>query len=122
MNDFATWHVHATETNDYPTTSVTHPQTRGSLGRLPNRVQQMALAVLVATAPIAFYDPIADLRRSGVATQLVEVRSRRRRYISIGQARQIALKIMADAEHKRVADLLEEARLSALRWNDEDFS
>jgi len=76
---------------------------------------------MAVTAPIAFYDPMAELRRSGAATHLVEIRSRRRRYITITQAREIALQMLADAEHKRAAERLEEARLNVLRWNDDDF-
>lgn len=124
MSNTDTLQVH--ETRDkigaLPSTSVTFSQPRGTTGRLPFRLPQMALAVLAMTAPIAFYDPMAELRRSGSATQVLEARMRRRRYITISQARAIALQVLADAERERAAERIEESRLNSLRWNDEDFS
>jgi hypothetical protein len=101
---------------------VISSQARRSYGWLPIRLPQMALIMLAVTTPIVYYDPMAELRKSGAVTHLVEIRSRRRRFISIIQAREIALRILADAERKRAAEREEEAHLNATRWNDEDFS
>jgi hypothetical protein len=123
MNDTTTWHGDETGTAvvDFPSTA-TYSQARKRSGWLPSRLPQIALAVLAVTAPIAFYDPLAELRRTGAATHIIGVRDRRRRYITIAQAREIALQILADAERKRALERLEEARLNATQWNDEDFS
>jgi hypothetical protein len=123
MNDTATWHRHKTGSAvvDFQNTA-TYSQGRGISSWLPTLLPQFALAVLALTAPIAFYDPLAELRRTGAATHVIGIRDRRRRYITIAQAREIALQILADAERTRAAERLEEARLNAMRWNDEDFS
>jgi len=122
MNDTATWHEDeiGTVVVDFPSTA-TYSQARKLPGWIPIRLPQIALAMLAVTAPIAFYDPLAELRRSGAATHIIGVRHCRR-YITIAQAREIALQILADAERKRDAERFEEARRNATRWNDEDFS
>ena len=79
-------------------------------------------AILAFTAPISFYDPIGDLRRSGASTRLIEMRPRRRRFITMVGARHIALQALEDARRERAEERVEEARLNELQWNDEDFS
>lgn len=125
MNDTTTWQEHDTATGvaEFRSTSTTNLQAHHAYNWLPTRLPQLAMvAILAFTTPISFYDPVGDLRRSGASTRLVEMRPRRRRFITIAMARQIALQALEDARRERAEERLEEARLNDLRWNDEDFS
>lgn len=125
MNDTTIWRDPGTAMRiaDLQSTSVTDPHAPVDCGRLSSRLPQLAMAAfLVITAPITYFDPAGDLRRSGAATRLVEMQPRRRRFVTMAMARQISLQALKDARRERTEERLEEARLNDLRWNDEDFS
>lgn len=68
------------------------------------------LALSVATVPITYYNPIADVRRSGAVSALQALRARRGRRVSLAQARTIALRIMAETEARLQEERLAESR------------
>jgi len=125
MNNTTTCHEYGTSMGvaDLRSTPATDFQAPNAYRWLPARLPQLAMVALVAaTARITFFDPIGDLHRSGASTRFVEMQPRRRRFITMAMARQIALQALEDARRERAEERLEEAQLNNLRWNDEDFS
>lgn len=125
MDNTVTWDEQAA-TAGLEIAGVTNTTTQdvGNYGLFPpsSALPRIALALLAYTAPIAFFDPYSELRNSGVSTRLVEMRPRRRRFISLAQARELALRVLMDADERRTVERAEEAHLNASRWNDEDYS
>lgn len=91
-------------------------------GDLPQYAAKWLLAMIASTTPLNFYDPSRDFHRSQTSSVVSPFRRRSRRSITITQARQLALRVLAQANEYLASERAEESRLLLISWNDEDFS
>ena len=91
-------------------------------GRSPSFFRHVAhsiVAVAALTAPITYLDPRDEFRRSVSSAITWRIRQRRGERISLKEARQIALKILADAKQALRKERAAEARLLLDLWDDD---
>jgi hypothetical protein len=80
-------------------------------------VTPLLMAVAAFTTPLAYKDPVREFPRSGVSVMYSEA-LRRRKKISLLQARQLALVVLAESERRREIEREEERRLLDVTWSN----
>ena len=85
----------------------------GNLGRL-------MVAVTVVSAPINYADVREDPRRSGASAVMWSVRQKRGRSISLGEARKMALRILADTDRRLSDERAREVLFLMQVWDQDD--
>ena len=87
----------------------------------PRRVAAgLFVALAVTTNRLVLHDPFNEFHRSGAST--VSVAPRKRSLITLFEARQLALRVLANAKEELARDRAEEAQYFEFSWGDDNVS
>lgn len=106
-------------------TSTTGPRAQSQrwepqFGGIVGHIGRWLFLASAMTAPISIVDFGQQLRRSGSSSITWELRRRRGKRITLSEARQLALSILAETERRLRDERSREARFVLELWYDED--
>lgn len=90
-----------------------------ALRHLWSNLGRWVIAVTASTTPVGYIDIRQEFRRSGASSIVWTAQRKRGHPISLRQAREIALAVLADTERRLEEERSSEARFLLELWDDE---
>ena len=98
---------------------VVLPAPEASMRLMWSNIGRWVIAIAAATTSIGYFDPRNELRRSCASSIVWTARRKSGRPISLREARQIALQVLAETERRLAEERAAEARFLLVLWEDE---
>ena len=91
----------------------------GGMGRLWSNIGRWVIAISAATAPVGYFIPAHEFRRSLASSIVSTVRRRRGQPISLQEARNIAFAVLRATEQRLQEERTSEAKFLLALWEEQ---